>query len=107
MDEPRPVTPAVSGGDLARVAIVGASLGGMSTASGLRGHGFDGEIVMFEAEPELPPDRPPLSKQVLTGEWPLERARQPGSATLDELGVDLRFGRRAVRLDVAKIIVME
>jgi len=101
LDEPRPVTPAVSGGDLARVAIVGASLGGMSTASGLRGHGFDGEIVMFEAEAELPPDRPPLSKQVLTGEWPLERARQPGSATLDELGVDLRFGRRAVRLDVA------
>ena len=56
---------------------------------------------MIEGEADLPPDRPPLSKQVLTGEWELERARQPGSDALDALDVDLRFGRRAVRLDVA------
>ena len=101
MGEPKPVSPAVPGGHLAKVAIVGASLAGVSTASGLRDHGFDGEIVMIEAEPELPHDRPPLSKQVLNGEWPLDRARQPGSDTLGDLAVELRFGLRAVRLDVA------
>ena len=56
---------------------------------------------MIDGVADLPPDRPPLSKQVLTGEWELERARQPGSDALDALDVDLRFGRRAVRLDVA------
>ncbi len=101
MSEPKPVSPAVPGGSLRRVSIVGASLGALSTASGLRDHGFDGEIVMIEAEAELPPDRPPLSKQVLTGEWDLDRARQPGLATFDDLGVDLHLGRRATRLDVA------
>ena len=99
--EPKPVTPAVPAGSLGRVAIVGASLGGLSTASGLRASGFDGEIVMIEAETELPHDRPPLSKQVLTGEWTLERASQPDSARVEDLTVDLRLGRRAVELDVA------
>ena len=65
------------------MSIVGASLSGLSTASGLRDHGFDGEIVMIEAEAGLPP------------------ARQPGSDSPEDLDVDLRFGRRAVRLDVA------
>ena len=101
MSQPQPVIPIVPSGGLRRVSIVGASLSGLSTASGLRDHGFDGEIVMIEAEAGLPPDRPPLSKQVLTGEWELERARQPGSDSLEDLDVDLRFGRRAVRLDVA------
>jgi 3-phenylpropionate/trans-cinnamate dioxygenase ferredoxin reductase subunit len=101
LSQPQPVIPIVPSGGLRRVSIVGASLSGLSTASGLRDHGFDGEIVMIEAEAGLPPDRPPLSKQVLTGEWELERARQPGSDSLEDLDVDLRFGRRAVRLDVA------
>ena len=84
------MNPVVPTGELRRVSIVGASLSGLSTASSLRDHGFDGEIVMIEAEAGLPPDRPPLSKQVLTGEWELERARQPGSDALDALDVDLR-----------------
>lgn len=51
----------------ARVLIVGASLAGLRTAQGLRSLGFDGDVTILGAEAHLPYDRPPLSKQVLTG----------------------------------------
>lgn len=54
--------------DSPTVVIVGASLGGLRTASALRRFGFDGRIVLIGDEPHLPYDRPPLSKEVLTGE---------------------------------------
>ncbi|MEZ5373849.1 MAG: FAD-dependent oxidoreductase [Microthrixaceae bacterium] len=100
MTEPNPIRPAVPGGSMRRVAIVGASLGGLATAAALRDKGFDGEVVVVEAEAQLPNDRPPLSKQVITGEWPLERARQPEASSVDDLALDLRLGRRAIHLDV-------
>ncbi len=101
LTEPDLVHPVVPGGPPRRVAVVGASLAGLATASGLRERGFDGQIVVIDASEQLPNDRPPLSKQVLTGEWPLEQARQPEATNLESLDLDLRLGRRATHLDVA------
>ena len=81
------------------VAIVGASLAGLAAASGLRKAGFDGSIQIIEAEDSLPPDRPPLSKHVLAGEWPLERASQPAASMVETLEIDFRFGRLATSFD--------
>jgi NADPH-dependent 2,4-dienoyl-CoA reductase/sulfur reductase-like enzyme len=50
-----------------RVLVAGASLGGLRAAEGLRANGFDGEIVVVGAEPHLPYNRPPLSKEALAG----------------------------------------
>lgn len=85
---------------LERVVIVGASLAGLRAAETLRRQGFDGALTLVGAEPHLPYSRPPLSKQVLAGEWAPERA-QLRPATAFE-GWDLRLGRRAVRLDLAE-----
>ena len=82
-------------------AIVGASLAGLSAANTFRGRGHDGQIVVVDPSPELPSDRPPLSKQVLAGEWDVERAHQPLANKLPELDVDLRLGTAATALDVA------
>ena len=49
------------------IAIVGASLAGLEAAKELRASGFAGELVVFGAEPHLPYDRPPLSKELLAG----------------------------------------
>ncbi|HEX3788600.1 MAG TPA: FAD-dependent oxidoreductase [Pseudonocardiaceae bacterium] len=49
------------------IVIVGASLAGLRTAQGLRRAGHDGPIALIGAEPGLPYDRPPLSKQFLAG----------------------------------------
>jgi 3-phenylpropionate/trans-cinnamate dioxygenase ferredoxin reductase subunit len=82
------------------VVIVGASAGGLTVAEGLRGHGFTGSLALVDAEPEVPHDRPPLSKQVLDGRWQAERARLRAPAELDALHLDLRLGRPAISLDV-------
>ena len=84
---------------LPSVVIVGASLGGLRTATGLRRLKFEGRITLVGDEPHLPYDRPPLSKEVLAGE------KQPADATLrpvgffEEQGIDLRLGSPAVGLD--------
>jgi 3-phenylpropionate/trans-cinnamate dioxygenase ferredoxin reductase subunit len=55
--------------------IVGAALAGAKAAEALREEGFEGRIVLVGAEPELPYERPPLSKDYLRGESPREKAR--------------------------------
>lgn len=82
-------------------AIVGASLAGLSAASALRSNGHDGPIVVVDPSPELPSDRPPLSKQLLSGEWEPDRAHQPLANKLADLDLDLRLGVAATSLDVA------
>ncbi|MEZ5383415.1 MAG: FAD-dependent oxidoreductase [Microthrixaceae bacterium] len=88
-----------------RVAIVGASLGGLATAAGLRERGYEGEVVVVEGERLLPPNRPPLSKEVLTGERTLDESPQPEAANLEALRLDLRLGVRATALDVEQRVL--
>jgi NADPH-dependent 2,4-dienoyl-CoA reductase/sulfur reductase-like enzyme len=80
------------------VVIVGAGLGGLRTAQQLRSAGLQGRISLVGAEPRLPYDRPPLSKQVLTGEWGPERTALAEPDTFDELGVRTHLGNPAVAL---------
>ena len=47
--------------------LVGGGLTAAKAAETLRSEGFDGAIHLVGAEPELPYERPPLSKGVLTG----------------------------------------
>lgn len=61
------------------VTVVGASLAGLYAARELRAQGFDGRLVIVGAEPHLPYDRPPLSKDFLTSDAPLT-ATTPGTA---------------------------
>jgi NADPH-dependent 2,4-dienoyl-CoA reductase/sulfur reductase-like enzyme len=81
-----------------RIVIVGASLAGARAAETLREEGFDGTIRVVGEESRPPYDRPPLSKQVLAGEWGPERATIP--VAVDELAVDWVLGRRATALDL-------
>ncbi|MEU4654937.1 FAD-dependent oxidoreductase [Streptomyces sp. NPDC023723] len=92
----------------AGVVIVGASVGGLTVAERLRGGGFTGPLTLVDADPEPPYDRPPLSKQVLDGRWPPDQARLRDPASLAALGLDLRLGRTAVRLDTdARRLVLD
>ena len=69
-----------------RVVIVGASLAGFRAAEELRERGFAGSITMVGAEPHRPYDRPPLSKQVLSGKQPPEAtALSPAMGEVDDL----------------------
>jgi NADPH-dependent 2,4-dienoyl-CoA reductase/sulfur reductase-like enzyme len=48
-----------------RFVIVGASAGGATAAAELRARGFGGEIALVGSGPELPHERPPLSRDYL------------------------------------------
>ncbi|MFF4500992.1 NAD(P)/FAD-dependent oxidoreductase [Streptomyces sp. NPDC001401] len=87
-------------GTLERVAIVGASAAGLAAAETLRREGYDGTITLIGDEPHAPYDRPPLSKQVLAGDWTPERVGLRGAADLEALRLDLRLGVAATGLDV-------
>lgn len=80
------------------VLVVGAGLGGLRTAEQLRTAGHQGRISLIGAEPHVPYDRPPLSKQVLTGEWEPARTTLRDIEGLDELGVRSHLGSAAVAL---------
>ena len=80
--------------------IVGASLAGATAAATLRGEGFDGRIALIGAEPLAPYERPPLSKEYLRGEQPLEDAFVRPPEWYAEQEIDARFGTRAVQIDV-------
>ena len=82
------------------VTIVGASLAGLNAAEALRREGFDGPVTLIGAETHLPYDRPPLSKQVLAGDWEPERAALTDPEEIEEDGIEARLGVRATALDL-------
>lgn len=90
----------------AGIVIVGAGLAGLRTAEGLRDGGWTGPITLVGDEREEPYDRPPLSKQVLTGAWGPERASlRPSEDLTGRLGLTLQLGVPANRVDVAACAV--
>lgn len=82
-----------------RVLVVGASAAGLTTAEALRRKGYTGEIAVLGAEPHHPYDRPPLSKQVLSGAWEPERAALRTAEMLSTLDASFVLGDPAVALD--------
>ncbi|GAA2339688.1 NAD(P)/FAD-dependent oxidoreductase [Dactylosporangium salmoneum] len=85
--------------------IVGGSLAGLRTAQQLRAKGYDGTLTLIGAERHLPYDRPPLSKQVLLGEWPERQTYLVTAQQLAELRVDVRLGVAATGLDRGRRLV--
>jgi 3-phenylpropionate/trans-cinnamate dioxygenase ferredoxin reductase subunit len=81
------------------VTIVGAGHGGAQAAIQLRQLGFAGSIGLIGAEPELPYERPPLSKEYLTGEKPFERMLIRPDAFWRDRAVALLPGTRVVAVD--------
>ncbi|WP_121193511.1 NAD(P)/FAD-dependent oxidoreductase [Motilibacter peucedani] len=83
----------------ATVAVVGASLAGLSAVRALRTQGHTGTIVVVGEESHRPYDRPPLSKGFLAGTTSADELRleAPG----EDLDVDWRLGTRATALDAA------
>ena len=81
--------------------IVGASLAGAKAAETLREEGFDGEIVLLGTEPDLPYERPPLSKGYLLGNDERDSFIVHPADWYAEQAVDLRTGVTVTRIDRA------
>jgi len=84
------------------VVVVGASLAGLRAVETLRSEGFEGSVTLIGAETELPYDRPPLSKEILTGASEIDSVFLRAESSYADLDLDLRLGTRAVDLDVSQ-----
>ncbi len=84
---------------MAGAVIVGASLGGLRVAEGLRKAGYTESIDLVGAETHLPYDRPPLSKDVLTGKRTANDTQFRDAATLADDGIAVHVDSAATSLD--------
>lgn len=83
----------------ADVLIIGAGHGGAQCAIALRQHGFGGTIAMIGRESKPPYERPPLSKEYLAREKPIERLYIRPPAFWAEKGIDLKLGMEVQSVD--------
>ena len=83
------------------VVIVGAGHGGAQVAIMLRTQKFTGSIAIIGDEPELPYERPPLSKEYFAGEKEFERIQLRPAKYWDEREVTMLLGKRVVSVDAA------
>ena len=87
------------------VVVVGGSVAGTRVVAELRAAGFDEQITLIDPEAAAPYDRPPLSKQVLTGAWAPEKASlgDPmagwGANTVEEQAVELDTDAHTVTVE--------
>ncbi|KDN76046.1 NAD(P)/FAD-dependent oxidoreductase [Streptomyces olindensis] len=89
------------------ITVVGASLAGLSTVRALRAEGYDGEIVVVGEERHAPYDRPPLSKDFLTGDVDAEALALGDADEFEILDAQWLLGERAVGLDpVARTVTL-
>ncbi len=80
-----------------RIVVVGASLAGMSIVRTLRGDGFTGELIVVGEERHRPYDRPPLSKEILSG---VKQDTDLDLPVADDLAITWRLGEKATSLDI-------
>ncbi|WP_342251193.1 NAD(P)/FAD-dependent oxidoreductase [Sphingomonas sp. OTU376] len=81
------------------VLIVGAGHGGAQAAIALRQNKFEGSIALLGDEPELPYERPPLSKEYLSGEKAFERLLIRNAAFWEERQVTMLPNRTVTAVD--------
>ena len=81
------------------LVIVGAGHGGAQAAIALRQNKFEGTIVMIGDEPDLPYERPPLSKEYFSGEKTFERILIRPAAFWDERNIAMRLGLGVTAVD--------
>lgn len=81
--------------------IVGGGLAGGMVAQEYREQGGDGSVLIVAREPHVPYHRPPLTKEFLRGEKPVEETFMHPAEWWSEHGVDLRTGVSATALDLS------
>ena len=81
------------------VLVIGGGHAGAGVVAGLRQRGFDGRLIMVSAEPELPYQRPPLSKGFLTNEVKPEQMLLRPEAFYAKHNIDLMLDCKVTSID--------
>jgi 3-phenylpropionate/trans-cinnamate dioxygenase ferredoxin reductase subunit len=87
---------------ISTILIVGGGQAGAQAVDTLRREGFSGRLVLIGDEPELPYQRPPLSKKYLVRRNGRRSPAVPASVLLRRASRRTQVGGAAVRLDAAR-----
>lgn len=90
----------------AGTVVVGASVAGVRVARSLRRAGYGGPVVLVGEEPELPYDKPPLSKQYLNKSMGSGDLLLLSREEAERESIDLRLGVPASALEPEERIVV-
>ena len=85
--------------EAAGILIIGAGHAAGQAAASLRQEGYDGAITIVGDEPYIPYQRPPLSKQYLSGEQGIERVYLRPEKFYADKDVDVRTNTRVEAID--------
>src|SRR5579872_2414980 len=81
------------------VVIVGGGQAGLEAAAALRTQGYEGTVTLICEEPHAPYQRPPLSKDFLTGKQEADSVFLRALAYYQKQGIDLVLGDRATKIN--------
>ena len=81
------------------LVVVGGSIAGVRAVEGARSTGYDGPITLITAEPHLPYDRPPLSKDLLAPNGSIDPPTLRDQGAWGELDATVRTDVTATGLD--------
>src|SRR5437867_5763989 len=101
----QPIEPRSDGMPRQRIVIIGASLAGATAAVTLRDEGYEGDIRLIGAEPQLPYNRPPLSKGYLRQQESFEAQLVKPAGYYTEQSIELTLGVRATAIDATQKLV--
>jgi 3-phenylpropionate/trans-cinnamate dioxygenase ferredoxin reductase subunit len=82
-----------------KVVIAGAGHAAGQVIASLKQHKFDGQIVLVGDEPNLPYQRPPLSKKYLSGEIEADRLHVKPESFYDDPAIELQLDTRISAID--------
>ncbi len=80
--------------------IVGAGHAGGRATQAMRHYGFEGRVILIGEEPHVPYERPPLSKDMITGDAGLEKVQLHDAAWYAGNQIDLVTGTAASVIDL-------
>ncbi|WJS94548.1 FAD-dependent oxidoreductase [Flavobacterium johnsoniae] len=78
--------------------IIGASHGGVNCATAIRKEGWEGDILLFDADPVLPYHRPPLSKAYLTSDDGIDKNVLKSAESYQKEDITLNLGVKVVAI---------
>jgi 3-phenylpropionate/trans-cinnamate dioxygenase ferredoxin reductase subunit len=87
------------------VVIVGGGQAGLEAAAGLRTQGYEGTVTLICEEPHAPYQRPPLSKEFLTGKQEIDRVFLRTLAYYEKQRIDLILDERVTEINAGAKIV--
>ncbi|SDI43063.1 NAD(P)/FAD-dependent oxidoreductase [Natribacillus halophilus] len=79
--------------------IIGAGVSGVNAAATLRFEGFEGRVILIDKDHEFPYDRPPLSKDYLSGKIKEEDISLRAHEFFEKNNIELKLGKKVIDID--------